>query len=105
MFRVTCLLLLALPLQAADFVISSYNHTGSNFSLTFPTKAGQVYGVERGCPRPGLDAPGDVLRHRQPDHVRGTPSPAGGVLSRQRLTQPAVATQSGATGANLERGE
>ena len=47
MFRVACLLLLALPLPAADFVISSYNHTGSNFSLTFPTKAGQVYGVER----------------------------------------------------------
>jgi hypothetical protein len=42
-----CLLSLALPLQAADFAISSYNRTGSNFSLTFPTKAGRIYAVER----------------------------------------------------------
>ena len=47
MYRAICLLCLALPVQAADFAITSYGRTGSNFSLTFPTAAGRIYGVER----------------------------------------------------------
>lgn len=45
--RIFCLLLSALPLVAADFVISPFGVISSNFSLTFPTSTGQVYGVER----------------------------------------------------------
>src|SRR5688572_3223488 len=47
MFRIMCLMLLALSLRAADFRISSYTLGTSNFSLTFPTAAGRIYGVER----------------------------------------------------------
>jgi hypothetical protein len=47
MYRAICLLCLALPVQAADFVITSYGLSGSNFSLSFPSAAGRIYGVER----------------------------------------------------------
>jgi hypothetical protein len=47
MFRIPCLILLALPLSGADFAITSFSRSSSNFSLTFPTTAGRMYGVER----------------------------------------------------------
>lgn len=47
MYRAIGLLFLALPVQAADFFITSYGVGGSEFSLGFPTAAGRIYGVER----------------------------------------------------------